>query len=404
MKCWNCGSEIDGGMAFCAQCGAAASRMEPATEEGRALRTLMEHYGRDKVLTNGIYLTNGLADLMENAEPLRTHLKLALDAGLGQLILEQLRDNGAAPSAEFTERVDKAGLSDKIAEGLLGYVDDMLGWRGEPAGRPVEIPSNPAAAQTAAPKAVPVQQPVMAQQPVAAQQPAAAVQPQSSRAPGMLVVVGIIALLIMQATLERTTWEYALAELLPNSTNMLLMQQPALKSMLMMLCGIVPPVLALAVPFLLGKGKKTEATVCAVVYTVIMAAMVGGLAGRKVLLGAFELPMLLFALLLVYCSMKGGNESWVEPALWTLTALCVAAFVVLSFANMGSLNSPELGWSIRAWMMKGWFQKIFMGGASYYMAGVSLMKEPLTAFFPLHRALLVALTALLFRSYCKKQN
>lgn len=400
MKCWNCGGELDGCTAFCAQCGAAAYRKEPVSEEGRALRTLLDHYGQEKVLTSSAYLANGLVDLMEDAEPLRTHLKLAMDAGLGQLILEQLKSGGAVPTAEFTGKatrllIDKAGLSDKIAAGLLGYVDDMLGWQGEPAGKKTEFSSNIAAVQTSASGIT-----VTLQQPASA---AALQQTQSCPGPGILIVAGIVVLLIIHASLERTTWEYVFGTLFPDSVNMLLLQQQALKNMLMMLCGIVPPVLALAVPFLLGREKKTEAIVCAAAYAAFAAVMVGGLAERKVLLGAFELPMLLFALLLVYCAMKGKAEKWLEVALWTLTALCVIVFAVLSFANIGNIGSAGFGWTSRAWRVKGWFQKIFLGGATYHMS-ISSQKEPLTAFFPLSRALLVALVSLLFRSYCKKQN
>lgn len=404
MKCWNCGSELDGSTAFCAQCGAAANRREPATREGRALHTLLEHYGRDRVLTSGTYLVNGLADLMEDAEPLRTHLKLAMDAGLGQLVLEQLKDNGAAPSAEFTERatrllIEKAGLSDKIAAGLLGYVDDMLGWQSETAEKKAEILSDAVVAQTSASKsAAAVQQLAAARQTGDAQQ-----QTKSRRGLGILAMAGIVVLLIMHASLERTTWEYALGNLFPNSINNFLLQQQALKGMLMMLCGIVPPALALSVPFLLGKGKKTEALVCAAVYTVFMASMVGGLAGRNVLLGVFELPMLLFALLLVYCTMRGRAENWLEPELWALTVLCVIVFAALSFANIESIGSSGFGWTSRAWVVKGWFQKIFLGGATYYTS-MSSLKDPLTAFFPLNRVLLVAMVSLLFRFCCKKQN
>lgn len=290
-------------------------------------------------------------------------------------------------------------MSDKIAAGLLGYVDDMLGWQGETAEKKAEILSDAVVAQTSASKsAAAVQQLAAARQTGDAQQ-----QTKSRRGLGILAMAGIVVLLIMHASLERTTWEYALGTLLPNSVNNLLLQQQALKNMLMMLCGIVPPVLALSVPLLLGKGRKTEADICAAVYMVLVGAMVIGLAGRNVLLGVFELPMLLFALLLVSGTMEGKAKNWLEPALWTLTVLCVIVFAVLSFANIGSIGSSGFGWTSRAWRIKDWFQKIFLGGATYYTS-MSSLKDPLTAFFPPNRMLLVAMVSLLFRFYCKKQN
>ena len=139
MKCWKCGQEVVGGTGVCPYCGATQARPEPTTETGRAMRALYDRYGAREVLTNSAYLVNGLADLTDVDKKLRNQLRMALDAGLGKVYLDQL--SAGAPDSAFNNRVrivltEDAGLSDKAAETLAGYFDEMIGWRGAARPRP----------------------------------------------------------------------------------------------------------------------------------------------------------------------------------------------------------------------------------------------------------------------------
>lgn len=393
MKCWNCGNELND-MSFCTQCGAVAHRREPVTKEGHALRTLMDHCGLENLLNNSNYLINGLGDMLENAEPLRTNLKLAIDAGLGQLILSQLKENGAAPSAEFTSKatrliIDKAGLSDKIAAELLDNVDDMLGWQGASEAQTAEIPSNTASVQANASAPVAV---------VALQQTAPVPQQAQNKLwLKVLAVIGVAIILAFHATTEQATWQYVLRKLIPNYIH--IGDWPD-ETLLLLFC-VAPPVLALAVPFLLGKGNKTEAIICAAVYTGLMLAMVGASFAFHIVLGATQLPMALFALLLLYFSINKKTPKRSEAILWMLCIIFVAIFGVLSCIEARNLFfSPSFLWRPSIWMNKSFFRIIFESGYTYVTRLNSIVL--LTTFFPLHRAMLVAATALLFGAYRKK--
>ena len=132
MKCWKCGQEIVSGSSVCVYCGASQTRPAPVTEAGKAMRALCDRYGAITVLSNGAYLVSGLGDLMDDSKKLRNQLKMAMDAGAGRLYLEQL--NTGAPDAAFDRRVkqlltEDAGLSDKAAGAIIGYFDEMIGWR-----------------------------------------------------------------------------------------------------------------------------------------------------------------------------------------------------------------------------------------------------------------------------------
>ena len=134
MKCWKCGSECEPSVKSCPTCGALLERSEPAGEIGKAMRMLFDRYGAEKVLTNSAYLVNGLGDLTEDSGKVRNRIKMAMDAGAGKAYLEQIAVG--QPDASFDRRVrtlltDEAGLSDKTAEEIAGYFDEMIGWRAE---------------------------------------------------------------------------------------------------------------------------------------------------------------------------------------------------------------------------------------------------------------------------------
>ena len=132
MKCWKCGQEATLGASACPKCSAAQKRTAPASEAGRAMRSLYDDLGRDGVLEIPSALVNGLGDLLENSQMLRGQLRIAMDAGIGRMYLDQLNAKGR-PDAAFDGRIKaaitNAGLSDGAAQKLMDCFDEMIGWR-----------------------------------------------------------------------------------------------------------------------------------------------------------------------------------------------------------------------------------------------------------------------------------
>ena len=94
MKCWKCGKENVRDVSQCVYCGTDMNRPEPKTETGAALRKLYDHYGCEAILTNPLLMVNGLGDLVQDSGKFRSQLKMALDAGIGKIYLEQIRTAG----------------------------------------------------------------------------------------------------------------------------------------------------------------------------------------------------------------------------------------------------------------------------------------------------------------------
>ena len=133
MKCWKCGQEIPDGSKNCVYCSVSQERSAPSSDAGKAMRMLYDHYGAQKLFTEPAYLANGLGDLLPGSQKLRGQLKMALDAGIGRLYLEQLRGKGS-PDDDFRRRVrtlliEDAEISEKAATALTGYLDEMIGWQ-----------------------------------------------------------------------------------------------------------------------------------------------------------------------------------------------------------------------------------------------------------------------------------
>lgn len=132
MKCWRCGASCDDSAVKCPSCGADLVRKAPSSEIGKAMRMLFDRYGADKIFTNNAYLVNGLGDLAEDSRKVRNQLKMAMDAGLGSMYLDQI--SVGEPDAAFDARVrslitEEAGLNEKTASEIAGYFDEMIGWR-----------------------------------------------------------------------------------------------------------------------------------------------------------------------------------------------------------------------------------------------------------------------------------
>ena len=138
MKCWRCEQEINDGTRECVYCHADQRRSVPTTDVGQALRQLYDHYGADAVLSNNVLLVNGLGDVVNdtlgtNVKKIKNQLRMGMDAGLGRLYKEQLVIG--KPDDQFYSRAkilltEDAGLSDKSADEIISYFDEMIGWCG----------------------------------------------------------------------------------------------------------------------------------------------------------------------------------------------------------------------------------------------------------------------------------
>lgn len=132
MKCWKCGRDIAAGADTCIYCGTKIKRPEPASDAGKALRQLYDHYGAESLLSDPVLLSNGFGDLCPDDKKIRNQLKLALDAGISKLYLAQINATGK-PDSSFLQRVrtilsEDAGLSEKAIQDLIKAFDEMIGW------------------------------------------------------------------------------------------------------------------------------------------------------------------------------------------------------------------------------------------------------------------------------------
>ncbi len=150
MRCWRCGKEIENYTGECVYCHASLQRTIPITAEGAALRQLYDHYGSEEVFGNPTVLVNGFGDvvkdtLVTDVKKIRNNLKAAMDAGISRLYLDQLKIG--KPDPDFDARVRKvltehADLSEKATYRLMGWFDEMIGWK-VPATEPVNAVPRP---------------------------------------------------------------------------------------------------------------------------------------------------------------------------------------------------------------------------------------------------------------------
>lgn len=111
------------------------------SKEKEAFRNIYEHYGKDKVLDSDVLLYNAIGDILgADGKKLRNQLKMALDAGINKVYLQQLN----APSAGFDQRViallEDAGLSSSSAASIKELYDYMVGFTVVPQPIPQPTP------------------------------------------------------------------------------------------------------------------------------------------------------------------------------------------------------------------------------------------------------------------------
>ena len=136
MICWRCGKKLTEHASSCAYCGISQKRTVPKTEAGKAMRQIYDHFGPTEILTSKNKLSVGLGDILPDSKKLRRQIEGAFEAGIGRFYLNQLEAAGKA-DANFNTRIKKlltenAEVSDKAAEDLMKYMEEMIGW--QPAG------------------------------------------------------------------------------------------------------------------------------------------------------------------------------------------------------------------------------------------------------------------------------
>ena len=135
MKCWKCGQENTSGTINCINCGTSLARSPVKTPTGKAMRALYDQYGCKKVLTETIYLKNGLGDFLEDSttsRTIRSQIGMAMDAGLGRVYYEQLIKGRPDNSSSFRAEeilTRECGFSNSTANEIMGYFDEMIGWK-----------------------------------------------------------------------------------------------------------------------------------------------------------------------------------------------------------------------------------------------------------------------------------
>lgn len=133
MICWRCGKKLTEHASSCAYCGTSQKRTVPKTEAGKAMRQIYDHFGPTEILTSKNKLSVGLGDILPDSKKLRRQIEGAFEAGIGRLYLNQLDAAGKADE-NFNTRIKKlltenAEVSDKAAEDLMKYMEEMIGWQ-----------------------------------------------------------------------------------------------------------------------------------------------------------------------------------------------------------------------------------------------------------------------------------
>ena len=134
MRCWRCGKDNSEGVEKCLFCGISQSRTAPVTDTGKVFRKLYDDCGCEKIFEDSRYLTAPLSDFIPDSEILKSNIDLVFYVGIGKIYASQLQKQGK-PDEDFYKRVkrvitEEADLSDRKADQLISYFDEMIGWKG----------------------------------------------------------------------------------------------------------------------------------------------------------------------------------------------------------------------------------------------------------------------------------
>lgn len=133
---------------------------QPQREAARQLR---ERYGKQKLLSNSLMLSNALGDLLgEDGKMLRSRVRMAMDAGVGKLYLEQVDVPGIDFGGLVTARLQgECGFSHEVTADMKAFFDELCGVPAQetPVPEPVAVPRTPAPEPTPVPAPLPVDAP-----------------------------------------------------------------------------------------------------------------------------------------------------------------------------------------------------------------------------------------------------
>ncbi len=135
MKCIECGRENLDDAKFCSYCACPLVKEPEITDTGSALRKIYNDFGHEKVFEDHRYITSALSDFVPDSEMISNSIEMAYRAGLGKVYEAQIR-KGGKPNDVFYKRVkdlitEDAGLSENRADKIIGYFDEMLGWKNQ---------------------------------------------------------------------------------------------------------------------------------------------------------------------------------------------------------------------------------------------------------------------------------
>lgn len=144
MKCAECGRENQTDARFCCYCAVPLVKEPVVSDTGSALRKIYNDFGYEKVFEDHRYITSALGDFVPDSEMISNSIEMAYRAGLGKVYEAQIR-KGGKPNDVFYKRVkelitEDAGLSEKRADKIIGYFDEMLGWKTQDI--PDSVPSS----------------------------------------------------------------------------------------------------------------------------------------------------------------------------------------------------------------------------------------------------------------------
>ena len=158
------------------------------------------------------------------------------------------------------------------------------------------------------------------------------------------------------------------------------------------LFALAAPATALLIPFLLGRKRRTEALLAALVFTFVHVVAAISLYNRFQGSGFLsQAPSLLLAIVLLSCAKQGEIEDWMVPTMRVVTIVSAAAFVIFTFITVSG------SFTIQAWQND--WHNIFVykawrrGHPKYFV---------LSYLYPIHRAFLALAVTLLFRANREK--
>lgn len=132
MRCWRCGQPLADGTDRCGACGVKQDRTVPTTDIGRELRRLYDSLGAKEMLSSEDLIISALDRLGDGARKVKGFFRIAMDAGIGRLYLEQLRTAKRYDRAfvnQVYQYLSDAGMNYQAAYTVIVCLNEMIGWK-----------------------------------------------------------------------------------------------------------------------------------------------------------------------------------------------------------------------------------------------------------------------------------